>query len=252
MVNAKYFLVTYDRLYDKVVEQLDDNELEMVYCYQIQKKVPKQISQLIRHNVKEWEFEWNDYQYQSKQYYDYSSMPHLYKNEKLIEDLTHVGILQYDVIFNANSINDMMSELKQNPNTIFYQKIRGVPDLYLSPYELEKICEFMGQKLNMTIDPVRIWNNGFISETLSLTPKAVFLKFAKYVHDNREEIEDILVNNRWGIMNRINHRVCGIVERMWGFYLLSCNMPVKAMNVIHDHHSYEHIHFTQPNWISRK
>jgi hypothetical protein len=250
MINIKYFLVTYDRLYDKVIDQLDDNELEKVYCYQIQKKVPKQISGMIQNNVKEWELEWNDYQYQTKQFYEYGSMIHLLNNPKLVEDLTHIGILHYDIIFQVNSINEMMNELKKHPNTIYYQKRRGLNDLYLSRYELDKICEFMGEKLNMRIDSNNIWNNGFISEALSLTPKPVFMKFAKYLQDNRQEIEDILIKNRWGIMNRINHRVCGIVERMWGFYLVSCGLPLKQMNVIHDWDSYIHKHSSEKNWIT--
>jgi hypothetical protein len=250
-MNIKYFLVTYDRLYDKVIEQLDEDELKLISCYQIQKKVQKQISKLITNNIKEWELEWNDYYYQNKQYYEYGSMIHILNNPKISDNLTHIGILHYDVIFNKNSVNTMIDVLKTNPNTIFYQKKRGLVDLYLTKYELDKICEFMSEKLNMNIDSNFIWNNGFISEALSLTPKPVFLKFAKYLQDNRNEIEDILIKNKWGIMNRINHRVCGIVERMWGFYLVSCGLPLKEMDVIHDWDSYIHKHSSEENWITK-
>jgi hypothetical protein len=248
-MNIKYFLVTYDRLYDKVVDQLDQHELNLISCYQIQKKVPKEISKKIKHNVKEWEFKWNDYQYQNKQYYEYGSMVHLLNNPDLIENLSHIGILHYDVIFNKNSINNMIKELEINPNTIFYQRKRGLSDLYLSKYELDKICEFMSERLNMNIDSNNIWRNGFISEALSLTPSQVFLKFARYLEESRIEIENILIENKWGIMNVINHRICGIVERMWGFYLVSCGLPMKQMDVIHDWDSYIHKHASEKNWI---
>ena len=248
LINIKYFLVSYDRLYDKTVDQLDLNELSMVYGYWNQKKVSKDISKLIPNNINEWELSWNDYQYQTKQFYEYGAMVHLLNNPELTENLTHIGLLHYDIIFEKNSVNNMISVLNNNPNTIFYQCKRQSEDLYLSEYELENICKFMSEKLDMNINSIDIWKNGWISEALSLTPKSVFLKFALYIQTNIKEIEEILTKNRWGIM-RINHRVCGLIERMWGFYLVSCGLPLERMEVIHDRESYIHKHESQNNWI---
>lgn len=50
-------------------------------------------------------------------------------------------------------------------------------------------------------------------------------------------------------MNRVNHRVCGIVERMWGFYLASQQIPQVQLDVIHDWDSYIHKHSSEDNWI---
>lgn len=249
MINLKVFLVTYDRLYDKVVEQLTEKERNLLVSYQIQKKVCKNISNLLTHTIKEWEFSWNDYSFQSKQYYEYSLMIHLYKNYEIIQNLSHIGLFHYDVIFNKHSIIDVQKQLELDPNIIFFQKKRSIQDLYLNPYELTKLCEFMSNKLDMNIDPKNIWHNGWYSEALSITPKNIFLKFGKYLYENYNEIEDILINNRWGIMNRVNHRVCGIVERMWGFYLASHQIPQIKLDVIHDWDSYIHKHSSEENWI---
>lgn len=246
-MNINFFLVSYDRLYDKSIEQLDANELSMICGYWVQKKVPKDISKMISRNINEWDLSWNDYEYQSKQYYEYGAMVHLLNNPKLLENLSHVGILHYDVVFQKNSINNMISILNKNPNTIFYQRKRN-SDLYLSHQELDNICKFMSEKLNMNINSDFILQHGWISEALSLTPKSVFLKFASFIQDNRQEIEEILLKNKWGIM-RINHRVCGIIERMWGFYLVSCGLPLIQMEVTHDRDSYVHKHESENNWI---
>lgn len=249
MININCFLVTYDRLYDKVVNQLSKEELSSITCYHVQKKVEKQITSLVDKNVKEWELPWNDFSYQKKQYYEYGTMIHILNNPQLVEETTHIGLFHYDVIFNPNSINQMKDRFSHTPDFIFYQKLRDRSDLYLNDFEVEKICEFLSQKMNIVVDHKKILETGWISEALSVTPKHVFLKFAKFVYENREEIEDILLSNKWGIMNTTKHRICGIIERMWGFYLVSCGLQYKQMNVIHDWNSYSHKHFSDENWI---
>ena len=250
MINLNFFLVSYDRLDDKVIEALDDNEVKNIKFYAVQKNVPKKISNRID-TINEWDLKWNDYSYQQKQYYEYGTIVHLINNPDLIEDLTHIGILHYDALFNKNSVNDIISRLNLDPNIIFYQRIRYNNELYLTQYELINICQFMNEKMNLNINAEKIWNNGWISEALSVTPKAVFIKFGNFIIDNRTEIEDILLKNRWGIMNNINHRICGIIERMWGIYLISYGMSLVKMNIEHDWDSYVHKHQTEENWIKK-
>jgi hypothetical protein len=250
MVKLNFFLVSYDRLDDRAISALDDSEVKNVKCYAVRKSVPKKISNRVD-VINEWELPWNDYSYQQKQYYEYGTIVHLVNNPKLIEDLTHIGILHYDALFNKDSVNDIISKLNLYPDTIFYQRIRYNNELYLNQYEVVNICQFMNEKMNLNINAEEIWNNGWISEALSVTPKEIFIKFGKFLIDNRTEIEDILIKNRWGIMNNINHRVCGIIERMWGIYLISLNLPKEKMNVEHDWDSYIHKHQTEENWIKK-
>lgn len=249
MNKLNFFLVTYDRLYDKVIENLNETEISDIVCYNVQKSVLKKITPLVKNQINEWELEWNDFGYQKKQYYEYAAFIHLLKNPKLVENLTHIGISHYDTIMEKNSIKNLYKDLEKNPNIIFYQRIRDTYDLYLSKYEVDCLSNFMSEKLEMNIDPNNIWNNGWISEALSLTPKSVFMKFAEFLLNNKSEIENILLQNKWGIMNHINHRICGVVERMWGFYLVSCGLTLKKMDIIHDWDSYVHKHTTEPNWI---
>jgi len=249
MNKLHFFLVTYDRLIDRTIENLSEDELKNVSCYAVQKSVKKNISLAVKHTINEWELPWNNFEYQTKQYYEYGTFVHLLQNPKLTENLTHIGISHYDTIFEQNSINEIYDILKKNSNTIFYQRIRSIPDLYLTKYELDHICEFMSLKLEMNINSDYIWNNGWVSEALSLTPKNVFLKFANFIYQNKNDVENILIQNKWGIMDNINHRVCGLVERMWGFYLMCCNLEMQKMKVIHDWDFYTHKHQSESNWI---
>lgn len=250
MTKMNFYLVTYDRLDDKVVAALDDKELSCVKCYAVQKSVPKKITPKVE-TINEWELPWNDYCFQSKQYYEYGAIVHLVKNPHLLDGLTHVGLLHYDALFNKNSVNDILSSLEENPDQIFYQRIRGVNDLYLTGHEVTNIANFMNERLGTSINPLKIWNDGWVSEALSVTPVEVFKKFGNFIIDYQSEIEDILLSNRWGIMNQINHRICGIVERMWGFYLVSIEKDLKKMNIEHDWDSYTHKHQTEENWIKK-
>jgi hypothetical protein len=242
--NLNIFLVTFDKFEDKAIVNLTEKEIACLTCYSIQKKIVKNISKKIVKIVNEWELPWNDYKFQNSQYYEYGAFIHLYNNQEIIQDLTHVGLMHYDMLFNKNSVNDMIVELSKTPETIFYQQLRPKEQLSLSRFEVDRLCEFMSDRMSMLINPDSFWNIGWISECLSVTPKNVFLKFGKFLNDNHEDIEKILRDNTWGIMNICPHRICGIIERMWGFYLMSNKLPVKPMNVIHDWDSYIHHHMS--------
>lgn len=242
MNKINFFVITFDRLYDKVIENLTPEEIDDIVCYNVQKRVYKNISSLIKNQINEWELPWNLYEFQQKQVYEYGAIIHLFKNQHLVKDLTHIGILHYDVIFNNNSIKKIKSEIENISDTIFYQKIRPKEQLSLSFFEVSKLCEFMSERLGQYIDPNIPWEKGWISESLSVTPKNVFLKFAEFLYLYINDIENILKNNIWNIMNHCPHRMCGIIERMWGFYLVNQNLPLKQMDIIHDWDSYSHEH----------
>jgi hypothetical protein len=247
-MNLKIFMVTYDRLEDRAIDNLTDEEVNHLKCYAVQKNVDKKISKRVE-AINEWELAWNDYEYQNKQYYEYGAIVHLINNPHLLEGVTHVGLLHYDVLFGKNSVNELKSCIEQNPNQIFYQRIRGIEDLYLTKFEVDRICEFMQERLGIRMNPEKIWISGWVSEALSVTSIEVFSKFGEFIKNHRHEREDILVSNRWGIMNHINHRVCGIVERMWGFYLVSLEWKMQKMNIEHDWDYYTHKHLEEKNWI---
>jgi len=241
MTKIKFFLHSYDRLDDRAIENLTDKELECVKCYTVEKSIPKKISSKVE-RINEWELEWNDYSYRNKKYYDYGAIVHLIQNPHLLEGLTHIGLMQYDVLFQKNSINNIISKLDENPNIIFYNNIRGTQDLWLSEFEFIQICNFVSEKMKIQIDIHNIIKNGWISETFSVTPIDIFRKFGEFILNNKQELEDILDKNRWGIMNNIKHRMCGIIERMWGFYLVSVNSKLEKMDIEHDHNAYYHQH----------
>ncbi len=251
MANTRFYLVSYDRLLDRAVENLSDSEVDKVKCYAIQKRVPKNITERVS-ALNEWEMEWNDYRYQEKQYYEYGAIAHLTKNPSLLEGVTHVGLLHYDVRFGKESIIKMEESLSKNPNKVYYNCIRGVQDLYLSQDHFLGICDFMSRRIGIPIDPNHIIRNGWVSEALSVTPVEIFKHFGKFITTYADEIEDILISNRWGIMNHVNHRICGIVERMWGFYLMSLKCTMEKMDIEHDWDFYQHQHHHEKNWITGK
>jgi hypothetical protein len=235
-------MVTFSELVDKAIHELSSDELKYITAYCVQKKVEKNISPRIINVINEWELPWNDYDFQKKGYYEYGTIAHLYKNQNLIEGQTHIGLLHYDMLFEKNSVNEIIGELERDSSTIFFQMKRPANQLSLLDYELGKLCEFMGNRLGLEVDPVYIKTNGWYSECLSITPKDVFLRFGEFLTYHRHEIETILKNNIWGIMNHCPHRICGIIERMWGFYLASLPNPKKQMNIKHDWYSYNHHH----------
>lgn len=244
MTNLKIFIHSYDTLLEKAISKLDNDELNCLTCYTVEKKIQKNITNKIE-RINEWELPWNDYSYRIEKYYDYGIFPHLFKNESIIDGTSHIGLLQYDVLFNENSVKNIKSKFDENPNTIFYNSIRSVNDLWLTEIEFRNICSFLSERINVKIDSDFIIRNGWISETFSITNTEVFRKFGEFVFNNKEDIENILKKNMWGIMNRVSHRMCGIIERMWGFYLMSIGHELVKMDIEHDHNSYVHQHLTE-------
>jgi hypothetical protein len=240
MTNLKIFIHCYDKLYSRAIENLTNEELKSLVCYAVEKNIDKYITTLIQ-RINEWELSWNDYSYREKKYYDYGIFAHLLNNN-LVDGLTHIVIIQYDSLFEKNAINQIKSKLSINPNTIFYNNIRGIQDLWLTEYEFINICNLISEKMKINVNPFNIIKNGWISETFSIVPIHIFTKFAEFIIDNKLELEEILEKNRWGIMNSIKHRMCGIIERMWGFYLISCDLQLEKMPIQHDHNFYYHQH----------
>lgn len=241
MTNIKYYLVSYDRCDQRAVDKLTLEERKKVICYTVNRSVPKLINAKIK-IINEWELNWHSPRYQSLKYYEYGLIPHCVKNQELLEGLTHVGFMHNDVLFSENSVNNMIKDLDENPRQIFYIILRQKDVLYFTKEQLNHICEYLSERLELNIDSEYIWNNGFISEALSVTPVDIFIKFGNFILKYQYDIENILNTNRWGLMNTVKHRLCGLTERFWGIYLMSCKLPIKKMNVEHDRDFYEHAH----------
>jgi len=241
MSNIKYYLVSYDRCDHKAVSKLTPEEREKVICYAVNGAVPKIIGARVK-IINEWQLKWYTPRYQMLKYYEYGFIPHCIKNPELLEGLTHVGFLHNDVLFAPNSINDMHKKLDENPRQIFYIILRQNDVLYFTKDQLKYICEYMSPKLDVNVDPDYIWNNGFVSECLSVTPVDIFTKFGEFMLKYQYDFENILDTDRWGLMSTVKHRLCGFTERLWGMYLMSCRLPVSQMDVIHDREFYEHAH----------
>jgi hypothetical protein len=250
MTNLKFYIVSYNKLYDRITKNLSEEHKSLLRSYFVNKSFEKEVS-LELDSVNEWELSWNDNSFQKKQFFEYSCIVHLTKNPDLIKGLSHIGLLHYDIIFGENSIDKILNEIKKNPNKIFYQSLRKINDLYLNMEEYVEICNFMSEKLKMGIDPIHVINKGWISESMSVVPVDVFTKFGNYLFENQKEIEEILTLNRWGIMNQTNHRICGIVERMWGIYLVNTGLELEEMEIQHDWDYYNHHHLHQKNWINQ-
>ena len=244
MINLKLFLVTYDVLDKKAISNLSKEEKEICYAYCVRSDIFKNINTNIK-RINEWELEKYNPRYQILKWYEYGAMIQLYEDNNIIKDLTHIGIFHYDIIFNSNSIIDIKNNLLINPNIIHYLTKRKNDKLYFTYNQLQNISEYLNNKMNLNIDPYYIWNNEWISEAMSITPIEIFNKFCKFLYENRYDIENIISSNRWGIMDTTKHRICGFIERLWGIYLVSLNLDLKQMNVIHDWDSYQHKHLSE-------
>jgi len=239
------YIIAHKECPDKVVEQLSVNERNIVKCYSVNQKFEKKITDKIE-RINEWELEWFDPSYQDLQYYELSCLPHVVKNEKMYNELSHMGIIHYDTIFKENSIKQIISDLEKTPDQIMYTVFLRPDQIYFSRSQLDNICLFLSYKLKTFIDPNKIWYGGFIGCTKSIAPIWVFKNFGNFMIENKEEIEDILRYKRWGLTG---HKMAGFMERLYGFYITSLNLPKKLISdlIQCDWNSYEHPQYLEKN-----
>jgi hypothetical protein len=237
MFNLKFYIVSYDECRNAVVDKISESERNNVCCYSVNESHPKRITNKIQ-NVNEWDLNWHDETYQDLQYYEYSLIPHIAKNESLIENISHIGLLHFDTYFKSDSINEIKKDLIKNPNQIYYMVyIKDPISLYMSRDQLDKMCLYMSSKLKMFINANIIWNIGWISHAMVIAPTDVYIKFGKFMVNNKQDFENMIRNKTFGP----GHRPCGLMERMWGFYLVSLGLPIKKIdNIVHDSTAYEH------------
>jgi len=241
MIELDFFLVIVDKFLERAISNLTPEEREHLVGYCVNPAIKKEIEADIP-IIGEWNLPWYEPQYQNAFYCEYGLFPHLVKNPELLAGLTHVGILHYDVKFEESSVNEIISSLEEEPDTIYYINRRGNGDLCLNPEEVGLLSEFVNTRMNARIDPDKIWNEGWISEAMTVVPVRIAQEFGNFLLAYADEIEDIIRKNRWGIMDSMTHRVCGLVERMWGFYLVSTGLPMKRMRVVHEWGAYRHLH----------
>jgi hypothetical protein len=239
--NIKFYLVSVNRCDHKAVAALTKEERSKVYAYAVNPGKPKFYTAPIK-RVNEWELPWHSNRYQMLQYYEYGAIAHCVKNPELLNGLTHVGLLHYDVLFKPNSVNNLIANLDETPNKILYIMYRQSNQLFFSLEQLKYLAEYMSPKLNVNVDADKVWKDGWISEALSVTPVEVFRNFGNFLIENQYDIEDMLNTNKWGLMNHVKHRLCGFTERLWGIYLVSCGMPLEKLEIEHDWDSYQHSH----------
>lgn len=247
MTNFKIYLVSYDRLDERAVHDLSSDERAKLVCYTVNPGRPR-FFQANLPVVREWDLNWYSPRYQLAQYFEYSAIVHMTKNPSLLDGLTHVGLMHYDMYFPKGSINEIRNTIESDPNTIMYVN-RRIGQLYFTGEQLIKMCEYISERLNIDCNPDRISKDGWVSEALSVVPVNILTKFGDFILKYQYDIESMLKENRWNLMGSCNHRVCGIIERMWGMYLVSVGHSMKKLSVEHDWNSYSHEHQQMKNWI---
>jgi len=238
MNNLEFFIISYNECRGMVVEKLSEGERDQITCYLVNQSYPNKIITGLIKKINEWDLNWHDESFQDLQYYEYSLMAHIYKNPEYFKEISILGNLHYDTIFYPDSINNIRSSFLLNPNQIMYMGlITDRRSLYMSKEQLENICLYLSEKMKIFINSEMIWNFGWPSHSMIIGPKYLFENFGKFMVENKEDLEDIIKNHRWGLRG---HRICGLLERMWGFYLASSKLPMsKIKGIIHDGSPYE-------------
>lgn len=241
-MNYTIYTVIYDNCFERVFQDVSQDHLEKVKGYLVKKPIPKTIYNLKEKNIlREWELDWNDFFYQKNIFCEYSFFPHAYKNHLFGSE--YIGLYHSDVKFTDYFFDEIE---RADGKTIFLPEstfCKNESFWYFNEKETASICEYMSNKMNMNIKFDNIKKYGWPSCCLGTGPSYIFSEFGKFIAENGKEIFDNLFNGKFFIESKY-HRICGLIERMWGIYIMNSPLQLKISNsIIHESYLY-----TQAHW----
>lgn len=245
----KLYSVCHKEFRHDVIKDLTLQECKHVAAYIVNENFPKDYSRFsgfVSH-VREFELPKYNLKYQANKYFEYGTIAHIYLNECLRD--THVGILHSDIVFEEDSVNEMLEEFNCRPDTIFFQTFFGpelhpetLHPLYLTEKEAHLLGNYLAIRMQIPTNVDRVLRDGWIGG-MAAGPLDIFLRFGEFLETYSEELEQILAEDRWHLQTWPGkHTICGIIERMWGIYLMSLGLPIKRMRIRHEQKQYQHDH----------
>lgn len=245
----KLFANCHKEFRPEAVENLTADERAHVWAYIVNENFPKDYSRftgLVSH-VREFGLPNYNPRYQQKAYFEYGAIAHVYMNSSLQDK--YVGTLHSDIVFEEGSVNEILEGFDRNPNTIFYQTFFGpqlhpetLHPLYLTPAEATRIGNYLAMMTGVPIDVPRVLREGWIGG-MAVAPLDVFLSFGEFLENYSPELEEIVEKDKWHLQTWPGkHTICGIIERMWGMFLMSLGMQLRPMGVRHEQNKYQHDH----------
>ena len=245
----KLYSVCHKEFRPESVERLKPEERSQIWAYIVNENFPKDYNRftgLVSH-VREYGLTKYNPRYQQKAYFEYGTIAHIYLNESLRD--THVGILHSDIVFEEGSVNEMLEEFDRRPDTIFYQTFFGpelhpetLHPLYLTEKEAHLLGNYLAIRMQIPTNVDRVLREGWIGG-MAVAPLDVFLCFGEFLENYSPDLEEIVEKDKWDLQTWPGkHTICGIIERMWGMYLMSLGMQLRPMRIRHEQNQYQHDH----------
>lgn len=243
----KLYSVCHKEFKSEAVAKLTPSERSHVISYVVNERYPKDwslFSNLVS-QVREYELEKYNPVYQQHKYAEYGTIAHIYLNPSLRD--AYVGTLHSDIVFETGGVQEMLETIDRQPDTIFYNTFFGpklhpetLHPLYLTPSEVRQLSSYMADRIKMNINTDRVLREGWIGG-MAAAPLDVFMRFGEFMETYCGELEEIFADDRWHLQTWPGrHTICSIIERLWGFYLVSLDYPEKYMRINHGGNKYQY------------
>lgn len=241
----KLYSVCHKEFRSDAVERLTPDERQHIVSYIVNENYPKDythFSGFVDH-IHEFRLENYNPKYQRNSFHEYSAIAHLYLNPSLTEGMTHVGVLHSDIIMQRGCVEEILEALVINPKTIFCDTIFRppprnsnviTPPLWLTTTQADFLARYVSERI-LPVNMERVYTEGWIGG-MAIAENEVFLRFGEFLDKYSDDFtgilnETVLSSHVW---SKTANAYCFITERMWGFYLMSLNLPIKHINIIHD------------------
>jgi hypothetical protein len=223
----KLFIVFHEKIFDKCYENIPQDILDKYFTFiAVNKKIPKNYTEGKYNVVNEWELPHYNSQFQDKGYKENSAIYHVYAN-KLYGDAKYVGFFQYDMYFEKNVIDTILTKAEKEP-TCFYVLDEDIHHTinktWDEPYVLDYLISLYSYNFNT---PINYKTIGPRLNTYVL-PVQSFLKIMKFVS---------VLYSRLGALcfkKHFNH-IAVLYEIVMAFCISQELLRMTKLDIKHDH-----------------
>lgn len=228
------FVVFHKKIFDECYKELTQEELDSYFTFvAVNPTIQKEYNTSKYNIIREWELPVYDPGLQEKGYRENSVLYHAWAN-KLHEPYDYIGFFQYDMVFQRDTLKNVISEISKANDLIYFP---------LQTYTFKYIYETMGYEHNtvkfIIEDYTKYFNQEF-SYKADYPLWNTFILPKEFYSDKMMPWIYQLYEKTWPWCNQAPNQthfthVAGVYERVSAMIVGEACMRPVLLNIEHDH-----------------
>lgn len=224
------FVVFHEKIFDECYKDIPQEFLDKYFTFiAVNPNIKKFYTEGKYKVVNEWELPHYNPDFQEKGYKENSAIYHVIRH-KLHENYKYVGFFQYDMTFDMDAINTILSGIEGETPTCFYLEARNYEycarETWNEPpvmaYLTTHYSGFHDKQFSYSDEDIYPLYNSYV------IPSETYKKIMTWVCQFYPRIASIVVQLHFG-------HIAGLYERIMAFAIGEENLNMVKIEVKHDH-----------------